>query len=749
MKQMILLLVFAININASYLNYIKVCVDPNWMPIEEIDENKQHIGIVADVLKLIETTTHLKFILVPTTSWDESLLFMKQKKCDVLPLASTTKDRKQWLNFTPSYLEYPEALVVKSSESKKTLEEIIKLPIGLTKGYGAIAWFRDKYPNINIVEVENMDDAFVKLRSGEIYSYSDTLPIVGYKLQEEGILDLKITYIFDKKDYSFDGGMAIRKDKVQLHRELTKVINGLDKKKLDEILEKWVKINIEDVAMDYVLVSQVLVVIFLIWAIILYWNYKLNLLVKIKTKEIKHLLDNIGQGCLTFNKDFLINHEYSKECEIILGKDIANKDITKIIFQDIIEADKFKKILTVALESTNKNAQNSALTLLPKEITIKEKILDIKCKIIEDSFMLIITDISDKKALENQIEDRQNILKMTVLVIKDNDAFFDVKNDFEYFTKNINTYIDENKTALFNINEIYRVIHTFKTSFLQLFMNSTGLRLNEVESKLSDILRSDKLIDNSQLLKLLQEIEFATFMDIDLYNIIKVLGKSFLDKDKFLFVKKQSLEIVEDKLNSLVSKHTDYDFSDMIKSVRTLSKKSVKAYLDPYTGLSLQISYEVNKPIYEFEIIGDENIFLPEKFKDFMNSLGHVFKNAIIHGIENESIRSNLDKNEKGSISCSFSKTHNHLKIIIADDGSGIDIDRIKEKAGDKDMSDEKAYLLIFKDDFSTNNEEDEILEKGVGLKAVKNELDLLYGSVEVNSELNIGTRFIFTISLL
>ncbi len=764
MKQIIILLIFIVNINANNLNYVKICVDPDWMPMEKIDEKGKHVGIVADILNLIEAKTNFKFILVPTTSWDESISFIKQKKCDVLPLASEIEERKEWMNFTPVYMQYPEALVIKSSESKKTLEEIIKLPLGLTKGYAAITWFRDKYPNINIIEVENMDDAFAKLRSGEIYSYSDTLPIVGYKLQEEGILDLKISYIFDKKDYSLDAGMAVRKDKIELHRELTKVINNLNEKKLDEILAKWVKINMEDVVVNYTLIYQVLGGIFLIGIIILYWNYKLSLLVKVKTKEIqefantledkvkektkkiRHLLDNVGEGFLTLNQDFLINHEYSKECEIILGDNIAHKDISKIIFKNLTEADTFKKNLNIVLKVKNKNAQKSALTLLPEEITIREKTLSVKYKIIDNSFMLILTDISEKKSLENKIKNDQNMLKMTVAIITGNDVFFDLKNDFEYFMNNINIYIDENKTALYNINEIYRLIHTFKGSFLQLFMDNTGLQLHNVESKLSDVLQGDKLIDNKQLLSLLQDINFATFMDTDLDNIIKVLGKSFLEKNKFLLVEKQSLKSVENTFNSLVRKHKEHDFSAILESIRALSKKSVKSYLDPYVRLALQMSYKANKPIHEFEVIGDENIFLPKKFKNFMNSLVHVFRNTIAHGIENEDIRDDLGKSERGAISCSFSKEKDELKIIIADDGSGIDVDKIKEKAGNSNMSNEEAYPFIFKDNFSTNDEVDELSGRGVGLSAVKSELDLLHGNVEVHSELNIGTRFIFTI---
>ena len=772
MIKIILLLALIISLNARDVTYVKICVDPDWMPIESIDKNGKHIGIIADILKLIEKQKKFKFILVPTKTWKQSISFIKQKKCDILPLASTTEDRKEWMNFTPFYIDYPEALVIRASENPKSLEEVLKFPIGLTKGYAAIDWFKNKFPDINIVEVDGADDAFAKLRRREIYSYSDTLPIVGYKLQKEGILDLKISYAFDKGVYGLNAGMAVMKGKDELYQALSLAINNLDEKQLDEILQKWVKINVEDIV-DYTLIYQIFGGVLLIIGLILYWNYKLKLMVKIKTKEleksakeleefantledqvkkktkeIKYLLDNARQGFLTLNKEFLINNEYSKECEVMLGKEIANKDISKILFDDTQQASKFKERLDVILNIKNKIAQLSIITLLPKEISVNGKILEAEYKVTDDILMLVFTDITEKKRLENTIKNEQFTLKMIVSIIKDNDVFFDVKDDFKYFVNNISNYIDENTTSLRNINEIYRAIHTFKGSFSQLFMNNTASHLHNVESKISDILHSDAIINNKQLLDLLQEIKFETFMNTDLENIVKILGEDFLNRNKFILVKKKVLKTIEEKFISLADKHKEYDVESILESILILSKKSLKSYLDPYARVSLQMSYNIKKPIYEFEIIGDENILLPEKFKKFMYSLIHVFRNAITHGIEDSETRINLGKNEIGTVSCSFITKNNTLEIMISDDGAGINVEKIKEQVGNKNLTDEEAYLYIFKDNFSTSDEVDELSGRGVGLSAVKFELDLLNGDIKIHSELNVGTRFVFTASV-
>ena len=758
------------NTNASEIEYVQICVDPNWAPVEFIDKDGAYIGIVPDILKLIEKKTNFIFTLVPTKTWDESLNFIKEKKCDVIPLISYDQNRNHLL-FTKIYLEYPEALLVMANENKKTLEEIIKLPIGVTKGYSEIEWFKNKYPSINIIEVENMKDGIDKIRHKEIYGYINTLPILGYHLKKKGILDLKISQTFEDIGYTLEGRMGVRKDKIKLYDKLTKAIDDLKQDELDEILEKWAGVDINDILIDYTfainILAIILAIILVITLLVLYLNYKLNLLVmqktkklkefadtledqvKEKTKEIRYLLDNVGQGFLALSKDFFINSEYSKECENLLGTNIANEDIDNILFSDKDESDRLRFNCGLILKMSNEDTRIFAIALLPKETTIKEKTISIEYRIIDDRFMLILTDISEHKKLENKIKNEQNILKMIVSIIKDNDIFYDLKNDFDYFVKNIENFIDENDTVLDSAKNIYNKIHTFKGLFLQLFMNNTALQLHDIESKLYDILDNDKNITNKFLLQFLKEANFRTFMESDLNNIVEVLGENFINRDKFVSVDKLSLEDIEEKCMSLVEIYNENKLIvSMLESIRILSIKSLKSYLDAYARLIFQMSQVLKKPIYEFESIGDENILLPVKCINFMQSLNHVFRNALTHGIETKNTRHSLGKDGIGQVSCSFSQENNNLKIIISDDGCGIDVEKIRKKVGNNNLSKEETYSYIFKDSFSTKDKVNQFVGRGIGLSAVKMEIDKLGGHIEVISEINNGTKFIFTISL-
>ncbi len=484
-------------------------------------------------------------------------------------------------------------------------------------------------------------------------------------------------------------------------------------------------------------------------------NTNLEQKIEEKTAKVTTLLDNAGQGFLIFNKDFLIDDEYSKECEKLLGLNIANKDIANILFPNINKADKFKLNLISMLNLTNPLAQKSIISLLPNEIILNKRAIRIEYKILENQrIMLILTNISAQKKLERKVKKEQDILKMIVTIIGDSDIFYDVKKDFECFIVNKNNYVDMKKTALFNINEIYRTIHTFKGSFLQLFMNDTAKQLHNVESKLSEFLADNLSISNKQIIEFLDKTSFENFMKNDLVNINELLGNDFLENDNFVSIDKQIIKNIENQYVSLLEhNHINNESSNcLLDDIKYLSQKSLKSQLQSYPNLTVQIAQRLEKEVYEFEIIGDDNILISNQFKPFLKSLIHVFRNSIDHGIESPDTRAELEKDEIGTISCTFNKNDNNLQIIISDDGSGINVEKIKEKISTtvdvSDLSDEEVYQFIFMDNMSTKKIVTETSGRGVGMSVVKAELEKLNGTIKIQSELNIGTTFVFDIEL-
>lgn len=141
----------------------------------------------------------------------------------------------------------------------------------------------------------------------------------------------------------------------------------------------------------------------------------LELKVQERTKDIENLLNNAGQGFLSFDEDMIIKEKSSLEAQQIFGQDISGLNITKLLHED--DEDK-QNFVTLTLKSILKDEpmkQEILLSLLDKEFMINGKNIEVAYKILDsNSYMLILTDITKQKELAKKIEKEQQILKMVV-----------------------------------------------------------------------------------------------------------------------------------------------------------------------------------------------------------------------------------------------------------------------------------------------------------------------------------------------
>ncbi|HVK95739.1 MAG TPA: Hpt domain-containing protein [Noviherbaspirillum sp.] len=127
----------------------------------------------------------------------------------------------------------------------------------------------------------------------------------------------------------------------------------------------------------------------------------------------------------------------------------------------------------------------------------------------------------------------------------------------------------------------------------------------------------------------------------------------------------------------------------------------------------------------------------------------HLLRNAIVHGIESREIRRAAGKSETGELLVDVRQEGNEVVIQFSDDGQGLDIARIRDKAkrvglltDDDGMSDAAAAELIFHSGFSTADEITELAGRGVGMDVVRSEAAVLGGRVSICSEPGQGAHF-------
>ncbi len=134
---------------------------------------------------------------------------------------------------------------------------------------------------------------------------------------------------------------------------------------------------------------------------------------------------------------------------------------------------------------------------------------------------------------------------------------------------------------------------------------------------------------------------------------------------------------------------------------------------------------------------------------DVRDALIHLVRNAIDHGIESAGVRQTLGKPDEGKLAIRLRSDGDMLAVELADDGRGIDPEKLKEVAVTRKvltraqataLSEREALDLIFRAGFSTREEVSDVSGRGVGMDVVKQKIESLGGSVTVQSRVGRGT---------
>ena len=150
-------------------------------------------------------------------------------------------------------------------------------------------------------------------------------------------------------------------------------------------------------------------------------------------------------------------------------------------------------------------------------------------------------------------------------------------------------------------------------------------------------------------------------------------------------------------------------------------------------------------------IDGEETLVDRDVLDKIEAPLNHILRNAIDHGIESPEARMHAGKPKRGTIRLSATHQAGMLSVVVADDGQGVDVERLRRKVRDKGLVDEtmaaqlsEAELLefLFLPSFSTREQVSEISGRGVGLDVVQDAVQEMRGSVRLTSTWGQGAKF-------
>ncbi|MGM0501014.1 MAG: diguanylate cyclase domain-containing protein [Bacillota bacterium] len=250
---------------------ISIVANPKWMPFEKISEQGDYEGVVAQFYQMVSNKLGIEIELVETSSWEESVEKLKKDQADILSTA--VKSRDKGLKFTQPYIKYPLVIATRQEELYINNLKVIKdKKIGLSLNCPVTETIKNKYPNLSFIEVKDTKAGLKKVQSGELFGVINTAPIIGYVMQQQNMINLKIS---GELEDDMALRIGVREEETVLLNILNKALQAIDNQEKEEIFNDWLTINYQQ-SYNYSLFIKVLAGIIVIASFMLYRQYQLQ-----------------------------------------------------------------------------------------------------------------------------------------------------------------------------------------------------------------------------------------------------------------------------------------------------------------------------------------------------------------------------------------------------------------------------------------------------------------------------------------
>ena len=196
--------------------------------------------------------------------------------------------------------------------------------------------------------------------------------------------------------------------------------------------------------------------------------------------------------------------------------------------------------------------------------------------------------------------------------------------------------------------------------------------------------------------------------------------------------------------------------TNLHESVMKVRMVPIESVVSKFPRMVRDLSKKLDKKM-ELYMTGEETELDRTVVDEIGDPLMHLIRNSADHGLESAEVRAQRGKPATGSIFLDAYQDGNNVVIEVRDDGNGIDVDKVRQKAIDRgsitpeqgaNMSDKEIIDLLFLPSFSTAKEVTDVSGRGVGLDVVKSKIEALSGEVEVKSKLGVGSTWTIRLPL-
>lgn len=488
-----------------------------------------------------------------------------------------------------------------------------------------------------------------------------------------------------------------------------------------------------------------------------YINYRVHQHVLNQARLTEVLVNSLGQGFLYFDRNGLCGKVYSSACAELLEGVPAGRHIIDVLRIPSTARDDFIAWVEILFQPDHALAFQDVVKFLPSSFQHSGRMrISLVYRPIYatnnrlESVVVIATDCTgEQEAKEN--ERRQEVFaEMVCRVFRD-------RNQFNAIMANLQEFLDAaNAPGLWlrDAPVLLRQLHTLKAAVRHFSLIDLGNVIHAAELAL----RAPSITDDETFRNELQKNrrKIADAMNVVMQEIGELMGSGTGD-NRYGAMR----EIAEADL---------YDFAREMQR-KGISSEIIHSYLSKIAAVPIRECFQIferslmelsgtlDKQVKPLLFIGENPRVLTKHWQGLIMSLSHISRNIIDHGIEPPITRLARGKDEAGQVTVLIEVKEDKvtkddskkwkLRIVISDDGNGVDATRVRAKLatldpdGNWQQEDDNAVIQrIFSWGVSTTDKVTEISGHGVGLEAVEREVQLLGGNIRVVSELYKGTSF-------
>lgn len=360
------------------------------------------------------------------------------------------------------------------------------------------------------------------------------------------------------------------------------------------------------------------------------------------------------------------------------------------------------------------------LDQMTHRVTVGERTLALDYRIIgeeddPDGYLIVASDVTSQ--LHAKAERQATLERQTVLM-----RSLGNRDSFQSFVTEVGSLLrraaDESASPVVRM----RHLHTLKGNFGIYGFSSLATEVHRIEERIENTDSIDSLVSD---LTVSWEAAFARI-------------------EPHIKYREVGLWIAEDEyVQHLDSLQHEAPHEHLAEVVRMWRHEPVHRRLDDLGKHARRLAQRLGKSV-EVSVDAPAKLRLPgSRYAELWSSLVHLIRNAVDHGIEEDWHRIELGKSQVGQLVFRAELQGQDLLMTLQDDGGGIDVERLVERAREAGaVIPEDPLELIFADGLSVREETTEVSGRGLGMAAVRAAVQSVGGELTVTTSIGVGTSF-------